>query len=76
MIFSLRYITLLNCTGRYEEALDALQTRKFHPLGGRRRQGKRQYHRALLSLALKALEEKAGQGSAPFSPPAFPIRTT
>ena len=54
----LRYITLLNCTGRYEEALDALQTRKFHPWEGGEGKVSTQYHRALLSLALKALEEK------------------
>lgn len=55
----LRYITLLNCTGRYEEALDALKTRKFHPWEGGEGKVSTQYRRSLLALGKEAAARKS-----------------
>lgn len=54
----LRYITLLNCTGRFQEALDALTARKFHPWEGGEGKVSAQYRYALIQLAKEALKSK------------------
>lgn len=51
----LRYITLLNCTGRYQEALDALSSHRFHPWEGGEGKVSAQYRCALIQLALEKL---------------------
>lgn len=50
----LRYITLLNCEGRYEDAYRALSSRKFHPWEGGEGKVSAQYRYALIHMA-KAL---------------------
>ncbi|MFT3982619.1 MAG: DUF5107 domain-containing protein [Lachnospiraceae bacterium] len=58
----LRYITLLNCEGHYEDALSALKSRSFHPWEGGEGKVSAQYKYALIHLALKKLaEKKAGE---------------
>ncbi len=54
----LRYITLLNCTGRYEDALSALLSCRFHPWEGGEGKTSAQYRYALIHMAIKKLEEK------------------
>lgn len=53
----LRYITLLNCTGRYQEALDAISSHRFHPWEGGEGKVSAQYRCALIQLALKKLSD-------------------
>lgn len=61
----LRYITLLNCSGRYQEALDALRSHRFHPWEGGEGKVSAQYRYALVQLARQALtERKAGDALA------------
>jgi len=52
----LRYITLLNCTGKWEAALDALCTHHFHPWEGGEGKASTQYRYALIRLAQRELE--------------------
>lgn len=52
----LRYITLLNCCERYEEALDALKSHRFHPWEGGEGKVSAQYRYALIQLALQKLQ--------------------
>lgn len=52
----LRYITLLNCTGKWEAALDALCTHRFHPWEGGEGKASAQYRYALIRLAHRELE--------------------
>ncbi len=54
----LRYITLLNCMGRYEEALGALQNHRFHPWEGGEGKVSAQYRFALIELSKQKLEKK------------------
>lgn len=54
----LRYITLLNCDGRWGEALEALQSHKFHPWEGGEGKTSAQYRYALTRLAVQKLQEK------------------
>ncbi len=54
----LRYITLLNNMGRYQEALSALCSRKFHPWEGGEGKVSSQYKYALIHLAIEKLEEQ------------------
>lgn len=53
----LRYITLLNCAERYQEAYDAIMSRKFHPWEGGEGKVSAQYRFALIHLAQAALAE-------------------
>lgn len=57
----LRYITLLNCTGRYQDALAALKTHQFHPWEGGEGKVSAQYRFALIQLALEKLAAKQPQ---------------
>lgn len=52
----LRYITLLNCCERYEEALKALKSHRFHPWEGGEGKVSAQYRFALIQLAQQKLE--------------------
>ena len=52
----LRYITLLNCEGRYAEAYDAIMSRKFHPWEGGEGKASAQYKFALIHMAMEHLE--------------------
>lgn len=54
----LRYITLLNCEGRYLDAYKAVMSRKFHPWEGGEGKTSAQYRYALLHLAVEAIEQK------------------
>ncbi len=54
----LRYITLLNCVGRYEEAYCAIMSRKFHPWEGGEGKVSTQYRFALIHMAQACLEEQ------------------
>lgn len=54
----LRYITLLNCTGQYQKALDCLLNRQFHPWEGGEGKVSAQYKYALIQIALQKLNEK------------------
>ncbi len=54
----LRYLTLLNDVGRYQEALDGLASRKFHPWEGGEGKVSSQYKYALIHLAIQNLEKK------------------
>lgn len=54
---NLRRITLLNCTGRYEEALEALKAGRFHPWEGGEGKTAAQYRYALIHLAIERLEK-------------------
>lgn len=51
----LRYVTLLNCEGRCEEALQILLTRRFHPWEGGEGKVSAQYRYALIRLAKDCL---------------------
>lgn len=53
----LRYITLLNCVGRFAEALSALQTHRFHPWEGGEGKVSAQYRFALIEMARKELAQ-------------------
>ena len=58
----LRYISLLNCNGQYEEALNCLKTRTFHPWEGGEGKVSGQYKFALIQLAkIKINEKKYGE---------------
>lgn len=52
----LRYITLLNCVGRHQDALSALRTRNFHPWEGGEGKVSAQYKYALIQLAKQKLD--------------------
>ncbi len=60
----LRYITLLNCTGRWQEALDALKSHRFHPWEGGEGKVSAQYKYALIQLAIEKLAAKDAKGAA------------
>ena len=51
------YITLLNLTGRYEQALQLTQSRKFHPWEGGEGKITKQYAVSLTQIALKHLAQ-------------------
>lgn len=53
----LRYVTLLNCVGRYSEAYEGIMSRRFHPWEGGEGKVSAQYRYALIHLARAALEE-------------------
>ena len=53
----LRYITLLNCEGRYEEAYDAIMSRKFHPWEGGEGKASAQYKFSLIHMAMEHMEK-------------------
>lgn len=53
----LRRITLLNCAGRYQEALDALLSRRFHPWEGGEGKVSAQYRFSLIRLATDDLKD-------------------
>lgn len=53
----LRYITLLNCDGRHEEALTALKSRSFHPWEGAEGKTISQYRFALIRIAKTKLSK-------------------
>ena len=57
----LRYLTLLNDVGRYQEALDGLASRQFHPWEGGEGKVSSQYKYALTHLAIAKLDEKQPQ---------------
>ncbi|WP_287485736.1 DUF5107 domain-containing protein [Blautia sp.] len=57
----LRYLTLLNDVGRYQEALDGLASRQFHPWEGGEGKVSSQYKYALTHLAMAKLDEKQPQ---------------
>ena len=48
----LRYITLLNCKGEYQKALEGIQSRRFHPWEGGEGTVSTQYRFALTQLAV------------------------
>ena len=54
----LEYITLLNQTGQYEKAIQALDQRQFHPWEGGEGKVPFQYQYARLALAKQLLNEK------------------
>ena len=54
----IEYITLLNMTGAYEEALDCIMGRYFHPWEGGEGKITTQYTLSLLALAKAALKKK------------------
>lgn len=53
----LRYITLLNCEGRYEEAYKAIMSRTFHPWEGGEGKSSAQYKFSLIQMAKAHLEK-------------------
>ncbi|MDO4275820.1 MAG: DUF5107 domain-containing protein [Eubacteriales bacterium] len=53
----LRYVTLLNCTGQFSEALDALSSRRFHPWEGGEGKVSTQYKFALIHTAMCQLKK-------------------
>lgn len=55
---NLRKITLLNCLGRYEKALEALKAGRFHPWEGGEGKTSAQYRYALIHIAKQKLQEK------------------
>lgn len=55
--FCIEYIALLNFAGKYQEALDIMTGRPFHPWEGGEGQVLRQYSYACIRLGLLALEE-------------------
>ena len=57
----LRYLTLLNDVGRYQEALTGLASRQFHPWEGGEGKVSSQYKYALIHLAMEKLDEKQPQ---------------
>ena len=54
----LRYISLLNCVGRYQNAYDALMSHRFHPWEGGEGKTSAQYKYALIQLAINELNDK------------------
>jgi tetratricopeptide (TPR) repeat protein len=52
----LRYIALLNCAGFYDEALECLASRVFHPWEGGEGKASGQYRFALIQLAKQSLK--------------------
>lgn len=54
----LRYITLLNCVGRYKDALSALCSHRFHPWEGGEGNVSAQYRYALIHMAGVYMKEK------------------
>ncbi len=52
------YITLLNCAGEYEKALDAMLTHKFHPWEGGEGKIPAQYKAARIGLAQQKMAAK------------------
>lgn len=54
----LEYITLLNLTGRYEEALKHILSRKFHPWEGGEGKVPEQYLFSRIALAMGHMEQK------------------
>lgn len=52
----LRYITLLNCTGKWEEAVEALYAHRFHPWEGGEGKVSAQYRYGLIQLARRELK--------------------
>jgi len=52
----LRYITLLNCIGKYDDAYHALMNHRFHPWEGGEGKVSFQYRYALIHKAIKELE--------------------
>lgn len=54
----IEYITLLNLTGRYAEALSALADHKFHPWEGGEGKAPRQYVFALCAMAKAKIDSK------------------
>lgn len=61
----LRYITLLNSVGRYEDALTILKETRFHPWEGGEGKVAAQYKFALRSLAVKKLTEGQAKEAIP-----------
>lgn len=61
----LRYIALMNCTGRYEEAYKALMSRQFHPWEGGEGKVSTQYRYALIHMAIQKLEEGQPEAALP-----------
>lgn len=57
----LRYITLLNCTGHYHEALEALKNHRFHPWEGGEGKVSSQYRYALIQTAIQDLKANRPQ---------------
>lgn len=57
----LRYITLLNCVGRYEEALNALKNHRFHPWEGGEGKVSTQYKYALTQIAIKEIADNEAE---------------
>ncbi|WP_202621551.1 DUF5107 domain-containing protein [Anaerocolumna sedimenticola] len=53
----LRYITLLNCTGRFEEAYFALRSHQFHPWEGGEGKVSAQYRYTLIHMAILKLDK-------------------
>ncbi len=52
----LRWVTLLNCEGKYETALESLSSRQFHPWEGGEGKVSSQYRYALIQLAADDIE--------------------
>lgn len=61
----LRYITLLNCMGRYEEALSALNSHQFHPWEGGEGKVSAQYRYALIQMAVQKLKNQEPEKALP-----------
>ena len=57
----LRYIQLLNLTGRHKEAYDRIMGCQFHPWEGGEGKVSTQYKQALIGLAKQAMEEGEAQ---------------
>ena len=53
----LRYITLLNCEGRYQDAYNAIMSRTFHPWEGGEGKASAQYKFSLIHMAMEHLEK-------------------
>lgn len=54
----LRYITLLNCSGRHEDALSILKTHQFHPWEGGEGKVIGQYKYALIQIAKEKMKNQ------------------
>lgn len=61
----LRYITLLNCTGRYEEAIKALTSHRFHPWEGGEGKVSSQYRYALIQSAVNLINSNKPEEALP-----------
>ncbi len=57
------YITLLNCAGEYEKALDAMLAHKFHPWEGGEGKIPAQYKAALIGLAEQKMAAEDCEGA-------------